>query len=368
MKKIKFLFVFGTRPEAIKLAMLIKLFQEQNDFIVKICSTDQHKKMLNDVLRVFEISKDYNLDVMRKNQNLTDITLKILKKLPKILNSFKPDYVIVHGDTTTSFSSSLASFYNGVKVIHIEAGLRTSNLNEPFPEELNRRLISKIASIHFAPTKNAKLNLIKEGVDVKDIIVTGNTVIDSLKFVLKKLETNKSLTNSFFKKFNLSEFRDNYFVLTVHRRENQGDKIQELSKILNELEKKYPHLKIIFPIHLNPVLRESFKKNIKSKNLIFIEPLTYLNFIILLKNSKFIMTDSGGIQEESPTLNKKVIVLRNETERTELYKTDNYITGINRNKIFHSIEEILRSKELNKRKEIFGDGFASKRILKYFKK
>jgi UDP-N-acetylglucosamine 2-epimerase (non-hydrolysing) len=315
---VKILFIFGTRPEAIKLVSLIKTLNNDPFFEVKICVTGQHKEMLNQILSYFNINIDYSLDIMKPNQNLFEITSSILTKLKPIIEETNPNYVIVHGDTTTSFVASLASYYLQIKVAHIEAGLRTNNIYSPWPEEINRRLTSMIANIHFAPTHLAKDNLINEGKAESQIHITGNTVIDTLLFTKDLIESNSEISNKLSTFFNYLNFNKKIVLITCHRRESFGQGFLNICEAILKLSNQYPDIQFVYPVHLNPnVINVVYEKLNNISNIFLIKPLDYIEFIYLMKNSYIILTDSGGIQEEAPSFGIPVLVLRDTTERQE---------------------------------------------------
>jgi UDP-N-acetylglucosamine 2-epimerase (non-hydrolysing) len=357
--------IFGTRPEAIKMAPLYKKLIE-NNIDTKIISTGQHKEMLDQVLNVFEIIPDYNLNIMKKGQSLCELTSRLLNELDKILKKERFDLILVHGDTSTTMTASLAGFYNKIPIGHVEAGLRTKDIYDPYPEELNRRITSNIANYHFAPTELAKQNLIKENIPEKNIIITGNTVIDSIKWIKEnKSENIKMIQN------NLNLKKQKYILMTMHRRENWGTPIENVMKAV----KKYTsekNIKVIFPIHLNPIVRENVKKIIKNDtNIILTEPLEYLEFISLMDGCHYIMTDSGGIQEEAQYLKKTILILRKTTERPEAIKNGTAIlVGTEEDKVYNAMKELEKNmyKNIIKDKNPFGDGFASEKIVDFILK
>ena len=314
MKKI--LLIFGTRPEAIKMAPLVKEFLKYTDeFNTKVCVTAQHREMLDQVLNFFKISPDYDLNLMKPGQNLYKLTSTIIESLKLILEEFEPDYVFVHGDTTTTMAASIASFYSGAKVCHIEAGLRTNNKLSPFPEEINRQITSRICDYHFAPTENSKSNLLKESISEDSILVTGNTVIDALLESVEKVKDNPSLLIQ-----NLIKQIGNKDVILVtgHRRENHGAGFERICKALQKIAQDDNDRLIIYPVHLNPKVQEPVNRILSGTNNIkLIDPLAYEDFIWLMNRSKIIITDSGGVQEEAPSLGKPVLVMRDTTERPE---------------------------------------------------
>ncbi|MEO1927626.1 MAG: UDP-N-acetylglucosamine 2-epimerase (non-hydrolyzing) [Nautiliaceae bacterium] len=368
----KMLFVFGTRPEAIKMAPVIKKLKETNIFDVKICVTAQHREMLDEVLKIFEITPNYDLNIMKKNQDLYDITSNVLLNLKDVFDDFKPDLIMVHGDTTTTFSASLAAFYQKIDIAHIEAGLRSGNIYSPYPEEANRKMTSVLAKYHFAPTLKAKENLTKEGVSEKNIVVTGNTVIDSLLWMVEKIEKDSELKEKILKRLNFS-FDSKFILVTGHRRENFGKGFLNICEALKEIALKHKDINIVYPVHLNPNVREPVNKILKGiENIKLIEPLNYLEFVYLMSKSYLILTDSGGVQEEAPSLNKPVLVMRDTTERPEGIEAGCLkLVGTDKEKIIKEVEKLLNDKneydKMSKCKNPYGDGKASDRIVKFLR-
>jgi len=369
MKKIFFL--FGTRPEAIKMAPLIIEFEKYPKlFDVKVCVTAQHREMLDQVMIFFKIKPHFDLDLMRPGQNLYNLTATIIKSLKPILEEYKPDFVFVHGDTTTTMAGSIASFYSRAKLCHVEAGLRTNNKSSPFPEEINRQITSRICDYHFAPTENSKNNLIKENISSESILVTGNTVIDALFKTVKKVNKNPS---KLIKDLSL-KIRENEVVLvTGHRRENHGKGFVRICKALKKIANDDKNRLIIYPVHLNPKVQEPVNKILSSlTNVILIDPLSYQDFIWLMNRSKIIITDSGGVQEEAPSLGKPVLVMRDNTERPEAVDAGTVLlVGTNENLIVSKALDLLKNEErFNKMSKLhnpYGDGLASKRIVEFIK-
>lgn len=369
MKKI--LLIFGTRPEAIKMAPLVKEFQKYPErFDIKICVTAQHREMLDQVLEFFDIVPDYDLDLMKPNQNLYDLTAEIIVQLKDVLEDFKPEYIFVHGDTTTTMAGSIAAFYAGAKVCHIEAGLRTLNKNSPFPEEINRQITSRIADFHFAPTETSKKNLLAENIPEGIIKVTGNTVIDALLQSVAKVNENPSdLILELSEKIGNSDV----ILVTGHRRENHGEGFIRICEALREIAEQKPEIKIIFPVHLNPKVQEPVNRILKDvQNIVLIEPLAYQDFIWFMNRSKLIITDSGGVQEEAPSLGKPVLVMRDSTERPEAVAEGTVIlVGTKKNLIISETLFLLNNVEhYNKMSQLhnpYGDGKACERIAKYIK-
>ena len=370
MKK-RILIVFGTRPEAIKMSPLVKAFLNDNtNFETKVCVTAQHREMLDQVLDFFQIKPDFDLDLMRPNQNLYTLTSDILLHLKSILESFQPDYVFVHGDTTTSMASAMASFYNQSKICHIEAGLRTNNLKSPYPEEMNRQVTSRMVNYHFAPTQKAKENLISEGISSENIIVTGNTVIDALLQSVEKAKENPSeFILNLEQKINGREV----ILITGHRRENFGEGIEHICSAILKLAQKYKDKVFIYPVHLNPKVQNPVHKILgDTDNILLIKPLAYQDFIWLMNHSKIIITDSGGIQEEAPSLGKPVLVTRNNTERPEAVEEGTVLlVGTDEEKIINNTSKLLEDSDFyNQMKELhnpYGDGKACERIISFMK-
>ena len=369
MKKI--LLIFGTRPEAIKMAPLLKEFLKHLDiFDSRVCVTAQHREMLDQVLDFFEIKPDYDLNLMKPNQNLYGLTANIIESLKPILDEFKPDYVFVHGDTTTTMAGSLASFYSGAKVCHVEAGLRTNNKLSPFPEEINRQITGRICDYHFAPTKTSKKNLLKENISEDSILVTGNTVIDALMTSLEKVNKNPSqLIQDLSKQIGNKEV----VLVTGHRRENHGLGFERICNALKHIAKDDTNRLIIYPVHLNPKVLEPVNRILSDlNNVILIDPLDYKDFIWLMNRSKIIITDSGGVQEEAPSLGKPVLVIRNSTERPEAVEAGTVLlVGTNEELIVSKALDLLKNEKkflkMSKLHNPYGDGMASKRIVNFIK-
>ena len=369
MKKI--LLIFGTRPEAIKMAPLIKEFQKHSDaFETKVCVTAQHREMLDQVLIFFGITPDYDLDLMKPGQNLYGLTATIIESLKPILEEFSPDYVFVHGDTTTTMAGSIASFYSGAKVCHVEAGLRTNNKLSPFPEEINRQITGRICDYHFAPTETSKNNLLKENISEDTILVTGNTVIDALLNSVEKVNDNPSpFIQALSKQIGVREV----VLVTGHRRENHGDGFERICNALKTIALDNANRLVIYPVHLNPKVQEPVKRILSGlSNVILIDPLPYQDFIWLMKRSKIIITDSGGVQEEAPSLGKPVLVLRDTTERPEAAEAGTVLlVGTNENLIVSKALDLLNNKDnfdkMSKLHNPYGDGLASARIVDFIK-
>ena len=372
MKKI--LLVFGTRPEAIKMAPLVKEFQKDTEnFETKICVTAQHREMLDQVLDLFKITPDYDLNIMKPGQDLYDVTSNILLKIKPVLEGFNPDVVLVHGDTVTTFATSLAAYYQKIKIGHVEAGLRTGNLYSPWPEEGNRRLTGILTDYHFSPTETSKHNLLNEGVDESKIIVTGNTVIDALQLVVNKIDSNEHLRSKIEKTIIKSGFKelDSKFILvTGHRRENFGQGFLNICEALKVLAKNNPDINILYPVHLNPNVRKPVNELLSNvSNIKLVEPFQYEEFIYLMSRSYLILTDSGGIQEEAPSLGKPVLVMRDTTERPEAVEAGTVkLVGSDQNDIVKEVQNLLDDsseyQRMSKAHNPYGNGNASKKILK----
>lgn len=370
MKKI--LIIFGTRPEAIKMAPLVKAFQkEKTSFETKVCVTAQHRQMLDQVLDFFEIKPDYDLDLMRPNQNLYTLTADIITGLKLVLEDFKPDFVFVHGDTTTTMVASIAGFYSGAKVCHIEAGLRTFDKYAPFPEEINRQVTGRIADFHFAPTETSKENLLKENISEKNILITGNTVIDALLESANRVEQIKDDEIEVLKQ--VVDNNKKLILVTGHRRENHGDGFVNICKALKEIAVKNADIQLIYPVHLNPNVQKPVYEILSDvENIHLIEPLSYPAFVWLMKYSYLIITDSGGVQEEAPSLGKPVLVMRETTERPEAVEAGTVIlVGTNTQKIINECEELLKNFEKYKKMSAlhnpYGDGKACEKVVNFLR-
>lgn len=369
MKKV--LIIFGTRPEAIKMAPLVKEFKKHTDaFDTKVCVTAQHREMLDQVLEFFEIKPDYDLNLMKPNQNLYNLTAEIITQLKSVLEDFSPDYVCVHGDTTTTMASSIAAFYSGAEVCHIEAGLRTFNKWAPFPEEMNRQITGRITDYHFSPTNASKENLLKEDVNPEKIHVTGNTVIDALLSSIDKVNQNPS---SLIQEISEKLGDDEVILVTGHRRENHGDGFERICSALKTIAENKPETKIIYPVHLNPKVQEPVNRILGDiENIMLIAPLAYQDFIWLMDRAKLIITDSGGVQEEAPSLGKPVLVMRETTERPEAVEAGTVIlVGTDEKKIVNETLELLNNKDkfekMSKLHNPYGDGKACERIVEFLK-
>ena len=379
---IKVMTIFGTRPEAIKMAPLVKAFQKDNEhFNTLVCVTGQHREMLDQVLSIFDIHPDYDLNIMKQGQDLYDITALVLLGMRDVLKQSKPDYVFVHGDTTTSTTAALAAFYQQIPVAHVEAGLRTMNIYSPWPEEMNRQITGRIASLSFAPTEKSRENLLKENVDDSKIVVTGNTVIDALHIVVQRIKEDEGLASHLEKKLEVNGYPvsrlhgDRCLVLvTGHRRENFGNGFIQICNALRFLAQKYGNVDFVYPMHLNPNVRQPIYKIFgqdanKIDNMFFIEPLEYLEFIFLMEKSAIVLTDSGGIQEEAPSLGKPVLVMRDTTERPEALAAGTVkLVGTDYDTIVEQVSRLLDNHELYNEMSVatnpYGDGKASERIVK----
>lgn len=368
--------VFGTRPEAIKMAPLVKEFQARaNEFDTIVCVTGQHREMLKQVLELFDIKPDYDLEIMKEGQDLYDITIRVLLGMREVLKKTKPDVVLVHGDTTTSTAAALAAFYQQIPVGHVEAGLRTHNIYSPWPEEMNRQLTGRMASYHFAPTELSRDNLLAEGIATDRIFITGNTVIDALQQVVTRVKGNADLRNEVSRKLlqfgydvNRLEAGRRLVLITGHRRENFGEGFLNICRAIQTLSKRFPEVDFVYPMHLNPnvrkPIREIFGDNLGGlDNLFFIEPLEYLQFVTLMDRSSIVLTDSGGIQEEAPGLGKPVLVMRDTTERPEAVKAGTVkLVGTDYNQIVDNVEKLLTDNaayaEMSRANNPYGDGKA----------
>jgi UDP-N-acetylglucosamine 2-epimerase (non-hydrolysing) len=368
MKK-KVLVVFGTRPEAIKMAPLVHVLHNDERFESKVCVTAQHREMLDQVLELFEITPDYDLNIMKAGQTLPEITSRILMEITPVLKSFKPSIVLVHGDTATTFAASLAAYYEQIQVGHIEAGLRTGNIYSPWPEEGNRRLTGAIADLHFAPTETSKQNLLRENIGPEKIIVTGNTVIDALLDVIKKLETDVELKSSLQAQFNFLDENKRLVLITGHRRESFGGGFERICEAIAHMAKEFPEVEFVYPMHLNPHVREPVNRLLADlHNVYLIEPLDYLPFVYLMNKAYVLLTDSGGIQEEAPSLGKPVLVMRDTTERPEAVAAGTVkLVGTTTGTIVSELTSLLSDEEAYKAMSFahnpYGDGKACARIL-----
>lgn len=371
-KMKKNLIVFGTRPEAIKMAPLVKRFKIDPKFETKVCVTAQHREMLDQVLDFFGVVPDFDLDLMKPNQNLYSLTADIINGLKPVLEEFKPDFVYVHGDTTTTMAASIAAFYSGAKVCHVEAGLRTNNKRSPFPEEINRQVAGKIADFHFAPTIASKNNLLKENVNPDNIIVTGNTVIDALLDSSKRIENFEDSEILFLKTIIAPSKR--VILVTGHRRENHGQGFINICEALKEIALENPNVQIIYPVHLNPNVKQPVYELLSGiENIKLIDPLAYPAFVWLMRQSYIIITDSGGVQEEAPSLGKPVLVMRDTTERPEAVEVGTVIlVGTNKEKIVSEARKLILDNDIySKMSDLhnpYGDGQACERIVDFISK
>ncbi|WP_270541156.1 non-hydrolyzing UDP-N-acetylglucosamine 2-epimerase [Bacteroides zhangwenhongii] len=383
MKKV--MLVFGTRPEAIKMAPLVKEFQKDIDnFKTIVCVTGQHREMLDQVLQVFGIKPDYDLNIMKQGQDLYDVTARVLVGMRDVLKECRPDVVLVHGDTTTSTAAALAAFYQQIPVGHVEAGLRTHNIYSPWPEEMNRQITGRIATFNFSPTPLSKANLLKEGVSDDKILVTGNTVIDALYWVVGKIKNDESLNSNLVNTLEKAGYDTERLtngkklvLVTGHRRENFGDGFIHLCKAIKDLTFKYPNVDFVYPMHLNPNVRkpihEVFGEDFSNLgNMFFIEPLEYLSFVYLMEKANIVLTDSGGIQEEAPGLGKPVLVMRDTTERPEALESGTvHLVGTNYVRIVQEVSTLLDDdaayEKMSKAVNPYGDGLACMRICSALK-
>lgn len=371
MKKI--LLVFGTRPEAIKMAPLVKALQKDTThFETRVCVTAQHRQMLDQVLEVFGITPDYDLNIMAPNQDLFDITSRVLTGLRDVLKDFRPDTVLVHGDTTTSMAASLAAFYLQIPVGHVEAGLRTYNMLSPWPEEMNRQVTDRICTYYFAPTEQSKKNLLQENIDEKKIYITGNTVIDALLMAVEIIASTPGMEEKLAKELKEKGYtvgEREYILVTGHRRENFGDGFLHICKAIKELATLHPEMDIVYPVHLNPNVQKPVYELLSGvENVYLISPLDYLPFIYAMQHSTLLLTDSGGVQEEAPSLGKPVLVMRDTTERPEAVEAGTVkLVGTDAEAIVSNVTALLKDKEMYRRMSEthnpYGDGRACERIL-----
>lgn len=361
MKKIKVMTVFGTRPEAIKMFPLVKELEDDARFESVVVTTGQHRQMLDQILETFDVHPDYDLTIMKKGQSLVDINVRVLEKLTPLIQQNSPDILLVHGDTTTTFAAALAAFYEKVPVGHVEAGLRTYEKYSPFPEEMNRQLTDRIAELYFAPTLLSKENLVREGIEEEKIFVTGNTAIDAMNYTLAE---HKTVRDEIHKEGN-----QKIILVTMHRRENIGQPMVHVFRTINKLVEENPDIKVVFPMHKNPIVRDLVKNNLNpSKQIELIEPLDVSDFHKLISESYMIMTDSGGVQEEAPALSVPVLVLRETTERPEGVSAGTLkVVGTDESRLYEEATELLRNREsyekMAKASNPYGDGTASKKIL-----
>lgn len=368
MKKLKTLCVFGTRPEAIKMAPLALNLAADERIDAQVCVTGQHREMLDQVLELFELTPDYDLNIMKPGQDLTDVTTAILQGLKTVLSEVKPDIVLVHGDTATTFAATLAAYYQQIPVGHVEAGLRTGNIYSPWPEEANRKLTGALAALHFAPTNASAQNLLNEGVSQSIIHTTGNTVIDALLEVIAKLDSNTELQQKFGQQFGFLNNSKRLVLVTGHRRESFGGGFERICQALLETAKKHEDVQVVYPVHLNPNVREPVNRLLQGiDNVHLIEPLDYLPFVYLMNRAHIILTDSGGIQEEAPSLGKPVLVMRDTTERPEAVDAGTVrLVGTDIKAITNSLDELLTNKAAYDTMAFahnpYGDGQACNRI------
>ncbi len=363
--------MFGTRPEAIKMGPLVHALAADDRFDAKVCVTAQHREMLDQVLELFEIEPDFDLNIMRPGQILNDVTTSILSGMKPVLENFKPDVVLVHGDTATTFAASLAAYYQQIKVGHVEAGLRTGNIYSPWPEEANRKLTSVIANYHFAPTAGSRENLLSEGIAEDEISVTGNTVIDALFWVREKLNKDSSLSNEFSSRFDYLDPNNKLILVTGHRRESFGGGFERICEALRQIARNNPNAQVLYPVHLNPNVQEPVNRLLKDlDNVFLIEPQQYLPFCYLMDRASIILTDSGGIQEEAPSLGKPVLVMRETTERPEAVDAGTVrLVGTDVDLIVSQVDMLLTNQDeyqkMSKAHNPYGDGLACGRILEF---
>lgn len=371
-KIVKVLVVFGTRPEAIKMAPVVKGLKRAEGFDTRVCLTGQHREMLDQVMQIFGLTADFDLEVMSSNQTLTGLTCKVLQGMQDVFAQWKPDCVLVQGDTTTVFAAALAAFYEKIDVGHVEAGLRTGCRYSPFPEEMNRCLASRLSMLHFAPTELAKQNLLKENVDVQDVFVTGNTVVDALFDALSYIDDHEQLPRQFAEKFAFLHPQKRLILVTGHRRENFGEGFLDICHAIRELARR-ESVQIVYPVHLNPNVRKPVNEILRGeRDVHLIEPLDYLSFIYLMRRSYLILTDSGGVQEEAPSLGKPVLVMRDTTERPEAVEAGTVVlVGPHRDKIAAYAEKLLDDdayyESMARAHNPYGDGRAAGRIVEVLK-
>ena len=371
---MKVLSVIGTRPEAIKMAPVIRALAADPRFDSQLCVTAQHRQLLDQVLALFELEADFDLNIMKPNQDLTDISTEILQGMKNVYNTFKPDIVLVHGDTATTFAATLSAYYCQIPVAHIEAGLRTGNLYSPWPEEANRKLTSALARLHFAPTELSRQNLLCEGIDDSHIFVTGNTVIDALFEVVARLDANPALNRQISEQFDFLDDKRRYILVTGHRRESFGDGFDRICQTLAQTALAYPEVDIVYPVHLNPNVSEPVNRLLAGiRNIHLIDPLDYLSFVYLMKRAHIILTDSGGIQEEAPSLGKPVLVMRDTTERPEAVEAGTVkLVGTQVETIVSNLTTLLTEaqayQDMSYAHNPYGDGEASTHILESLEK
>jgi len=373
---MKVLIVFGTRPEAIKMAPLVKAFQKYSTrFETRVCVTAQHREMLDQVLELFDITPEYDLNIMKAGQDLYDVTSNVLQGMKDVLSDFKPEIVFVHGDTSTTFAAALASFYQQIKVAHVEAGLRTGNIYSPWPEEANRQLTTQITAFHFAPTSTSRSNLLKENVNEKNIVVTGNTVIDALFLALDKIKNNVQLEKQIIQQLSENNYllipKQKIILVTGHRRENHGQGFINICTALKEIALQNPNFDIVYPVHLNPNVQKPVKELLSNiDNIYLIKPLQYEQFIYMMDKAYFIITDSGGVQEEAPSLGKPVLVMRDTTERPEAVDAGTVkLVGTNTALIISEAQKLIDDatayRVMSKASNPYGDGNACEKIVNF---
>lgn len=373
MTRMRVLTIFGTRPEAIKMAPVVKALKNDVFFDSKVCVTAQHREMLDQVLSLFEIEPDYDLNIMKPDQSLTDLTSRLLIAIELVISEWRPDIVLVHGDTTTTFSASLAAFYQQIPVGHVEAGLRSGCINSPWPEEANRKLTATLASVHFAPTNKAKESLHKEGILKSSVFVTGNTVIDALLEVVSFIEKNPLVSDGLKQRIPELNPNNKLILVTGHRRENFGQGFENICNAIAQLIDEFQDVEFVYPVHLNPNVQKPIKRILgDTKRVHLIEPLDYLPFVALMKRAHLILTDSGGIQEEAPSLGKPVIVMRDNTERSEAVAAGTVkLVGTDESSIIEEIRRLLTDeaayKKMSAAHNPYGDGMASSRIVEHLK-
>ena len=369
---MKILLVFGTRPEAIKMAILAKILKQKlNNDDIKICVTAQHRDILDQVLNTFDVIPDFDMNLMQKEQSLSDTTCNVIKGLENIFKEWMPDWLFVHGDTLTTMAASISAYYHKIKVAHVEAGLRSHNKHSPWPEEINRKIVACIADLHFAPTENAKKNLLNEGINNNNIFVTGNTVIDALFHITNKIEQDNLLMEKLSSQFSWLDKSKKLVLITCHRRENFGEGINNIIKAIKIIAQR-PDIQIAISVHPNPNIKELIFNHLKNtQNIFLLPPQEYISFVFLMKNSYLILTDSGGIQEEAPALGIPVLVMRNHTERQEAISSGlAKLIGLNTTNIVEETNNILDNNnifQIKSIKNIYGDGLASERIYEALK-
>jgi UDP-N-acetylglucosamine 2-epimerase (non-hydrolysing) len=370
---IKVLSVFGTRPEAIKMAPLVNLLKADSEIDSRVCVTGQHREMLDQVLSLFAIEPEYDLAIMKSGQDLYDVTTSILLKIKPVLRDFQPDIVLVHGDTSTTFAAALACYYEKIAVGHVEAGLRTGNIYSPWPEEANRKLTGALTRLHFAPTDTSAANLLAENIAASDIVITGNTVIDALLQVVKKISEDDKLSSTFASQFPFGQHGRRLILVTGHRRESFGDGFEQICAALADIAKAFPDCDVVYPVHLNPNVREPVYRLLSDvANVHLIPPQDYLPFVYLMSKATMVLTDSGGIQEEAPSLGKPVLVMRDTTERPEAVSAGTVkLVGTNRQKIVEQVSRLLTDSDYYQSMSFahnpYGDGQACQRIVSAIK-